>query len=86
MALKNLVDYLKNKNELAIQQTQKRTIVQKAINMYQEHHLNKASQNKVYNALKVLQNKLNAQVFTTIRDKGIQLGWLTRNIDYMKRH
>ncbi|PLW15056.1 hypothetical protein PCANC_01490 [Puccinia coronata f. sp. avenae] len=80
-ALNNLVDYLKNKNELAIQQTQQKTVVQKAVNMYQENHLN-----KVYDALKVLQNKSNAQVFTTIRDKGIQLGWLTCKIDDMKGH
>ena len=81
LAINNLVNYLKNKNELAIQQTQQKTVVQRAVNMYQEYHLNKESQNKVYNALNVLQKKLNAQVFTTIRDKGVQSGWLTRGTE-----
>ncbi|PLW22559.1 hypothetical protein PCASD_16138 [Puccinia coronata f. sp. avenae] len=86
LVLKNLANCLKNKNELAIQQTQQKTVVQKAVNMYQEHHLNEASQNKVYDALKVLQKESNAQVFKMIRAKGIQLGWLTRKIDDMKGH
>ncbi|PLW56112.1 hypothetical protein PCANC_04688 [Puccinia coronata f. sp. avenae] len=86
LVLNNLANCLKNKNELAIQQTQQKTVVQKAVNMYQEHHLNEASQNKVYDALKVLQKESNAQVFKMIRAKGIQLGWLTRKIEDMKGH
>ncbi|PLW43430.1 hypothetical protein PCASD_07515 [Puccinia coronata f. sp. avenae] len=82
-AINGLVNYLKTKHEYMIQQTQKResssvntssslTIVQKAVALYYEAHMENASQNKALDLFEVLQDESNAQMFTSIQDKQLQ--------------
>ncbi|PLW30624.1 hypothetical protein PCASD_17764 [Puccinia coronata f. sp. avenae] len=82
-AINGLVDYLKTKHEYMIQQTQQResssvntssglTIVQKAVALYYEAHMEDTSQNEALDLFEVLQDESNAQMFTSIRDKQLR--------------
>jgi hypothetical protein len=46
--------------------------VQREIALYQESHASKGSQQEALAAFKVLQDEVNAQVFITINNKGLQ--------------
>jgi hypothetical protein len=46
--------------------------VQREIALYQESHASKGSQQEALAAFKVLRDEVNAQVFITINNKGLQ--------------
>jgi hypothetical protein len=75
-----------------IQQTQQResssvttssslTIFQQAVALYHKADVEDASQNKALDLFKVLQDKSNSQMFTSIQDKQLQHGWLVQKMN-----
>lgn len=60
--------------------------LQQAMMLYQDVHAEQASQNEALAAFKVFRNDVNAQIFTSIKDKSLRESWLHEQIDEMNNH
>ncbi|KAI7956600.1 hypothetical protein MJO28_003695 [Puccinia striiformis f. sp. tritici] len=90
--LDGLVGFLqtsKNQSELRHQQPEATTStpsvsnLQLAMSLYQEVHAEEASQHESLAAFKVFRSDINAQIFTSIREKDLRLEWLHQQINEM---
>ena len=57
------------------------TNLQLAMELYQETHASEASQHEALSAFKVFCDNLNAQIFTSIKDKNLQSEWLQEQME-----
>ncbi|KAI7956209.1 hypothetical protein MJO29_007608 [Puccinia striiformis f. sp. tritici] len=91
-ALNGLVGFLQTSKNQAEQRHQQREAttsapsvsnLQLAMSLYQEVHAEEASQHEALAAFKVFRSDINAQIFTSIREKDLQSEWLHEQIDEM---